>query len=165
MGQEFAGMAQALRMRVFGWNRTPLELPYFVSSVDHALEEADVVSLHRVLTSKTSGILNASRLAPHSAGAIIVNTARAQLMDATALCEALAQGRLRHVALNVFDGEPLPTSHIWSALQNVTLSAPAAFLTNEACKRLWRPTMEGAPQLQSSHRLCLSGSSFSNSLP
>jgi D-3-phosphoglycerate dehydrogenase len=154
IGQEFAGMAQALGMRVFGWNRTPLELPYFVSSIDHALEDADVVSLHLALTPETCGILNASRLGRLSAGAIVVNTARAQLLDETALREALELGRLGHAALDVFGDEPLPTGHVWSTLENVTLSAHAAFMTNEAYKRLWRLTIEGVVRLQRSHALC-----------
>ena len=59
-----------------------------------------------------------------------------------ALAEALAAGAIRHAALDVFAEEPLAPDHPFRRLDNVTLSAHAAFMTAEASTRMWRSALE-----------------------
>jgi D-3-phosphoglycerate dehydrogenase len=148
IGEEFASMAQALGMRVYGWNYTPRELPYFVSDLNSALEGAHVVSLHLALNADTEGLINAARLNLLAPGAILVNTARAQLVEDEALRQALKHGRLGHAALDVFASEPLSSGHEWTGFENVTLTSHAAYMTNEAYAELWRRTLDEARKLQ-----------------
>jgi D-3-phosphoglycerate dehydrogenase len=72
------------------------------------------------------------------AGSILVNTARGALVDEAALLAALQSGHIRHAGLDVFDAEPLKASHPLTQLDNVTLSAHAAFRTPEASMTLLR---------------------------
>jgi len=76
------------------------------------LRESDVVSLHLPLNEGTRGLIGASELETMRADAVLVNTARGELVDQDALAEALQAGRLRAAALDVFDEEPPVASRI-----------------------------------------------------
>ena len=69
-------------------------------------------------------------------GVILVNTARAALVDEAAMIEALKSGHIRHAGLDVFNTEPLPAGHPLTKIPNVTLSAHSAFRTPEASENL-----------------------------
>lgn len=142
IGTAFAELAAAIGMHVAGWNRTPRDEPYFVADLDGALRGADVVSLHLALNDETNGLIDARRLRLVRPGCILVNTARARLVDEPALLHALAEGRIGHAALDVFPNEPLPTCNPYSQLHNVTLTAHAAYLTEDACVELWLRTLK-----------------------
>jgi len=145
---EVARIAAGSGMRVLAWNRTPKSAPgvTFVD-LDTLLAESDVLSLHLVLTEATRGFLSATRLARLRPGAILVNTARAALVDEAALLAALRNGRLRHAALDVFHEEPLPAGHVLTSLANVTLTAHSAFRTPEAGRTLVRMALDIARRL------------------
>ncbi len=145
---EVARIAGGAGMNVIAWNRTRRQAPgvTFVS-VDALLRESDVLSLHLLLTDETRGFLNADRLARLRPGVLLVNTARGALVEEAALLEALRAGRIAHAALDVFDEEPLPTGHPFTALENVTLSAHSAFRTPEASDTLVRRALDIAKSL------------------
>ncbi|KAJ6155275.1 hypothetical protein N7470_005841 [Penicillium chermesinum] len=75
--------------------------------------EADVVSIHYVLSERSRGIVGAEELGAMKTSAIIVNTSRGPLIDEEALLEVLNAGRIRGAALDVFDPEPLPKDSPW----------------------------------------------------
>jgi len=79
--------------------------------LDPLLAEADVISLHVPLTAATRGLLSRERIARLRPGAIVINTARGELVDEAALAEALAAGRLAGAGLDVFGAEPPPADH------------------------------------------------------
>jgi D-3-phosphoglycerate dehydrogenase len=140
---EVARIAHGSGMRVLAWNRTPRAAPdvAFVS-VDELLAASHVLSLHLLLTDATRGLLDAARLGRLRPGAILVNTARAALVDQAAMIAALRDGRLAHAALDVFDEEPLPPGHVLTTLENVTLSAHSGFRTPEASEALLRRALD-----------------------
>jgi len=120
-----------------GWNRSPVsDAPCPLVSLNSLLETADVISLHLALTAETSGIIDATALARMKPDAVIVNTARAGLIDTPALLAALSEGHVGHAALDVFDEEPLPTDHPLLRLPNLTITAHAGFKTDAALRRL-----------------------------
>jgi D-3-phosphoglycerate dehydrogenase len=143
IGREVARLAQGIGMHVIAWNRTPRSdagVPMF--ELDELLAGADVVSLHLALNDETRGMIDARRLARMKPGAILVNTARGALVDETALIEALGSGRLRQAGLDVFHAEPLKPDHPLAGMENVTLSAHAAFRTLEASMTLMRRAID-----------------------
>jgi len=124
-------------MRVLVWNRSPKSFAgvEFVT-LEKLLAESHVVSLHLLLNDDTRGFLSRERIAAMKPGVILVNTARAAMVDEAAMIDALKSGHIRHAGLDVFDIEPLPKDHPLTKLPNVTLSAHSAFRTPEASENL-----------------------------
>jgi D-3-phosphoglycerate dehydrogenase len=141
IGQEVARVAQGIGMRVIGWNRTPRPDATLVD-LDTLLTSSDVISLNLTLNDETRGFLDAKRMARLKPGVILINTARGALVDETALLAALQNGRIRHAGLDVFHAEPLKPEHPLAQLDNVTLSAHAAFRTLEASMTLLRRAID-----------------------
>jgi D-3-phosphoglycerate dehydrogenase len=140
---EVARIAGGSGMRVLAWNRTPKTAPgVMFADLDTVLAASDVLSLHLLLTDETRDFLNAERIARIKPGALLVNTARAAILDEAAMIEALNSGHLRHAALDVFNTEPLPPGHELTKLPNVTLSAHSAFRTPEASDKLLRMALD-----------------------
>ena len=140
---EVARIAAGSGMRVLAWNRTPKSAPgvTFVD-LDTLLAESQVLSVHLLLTDETRGFLSAERLGRLRPGAILVNTARAAIVDEAAMIAGLESGHLRHAALDVFNKEPLAPGHKLTTLPNVTLTAHSAFRTPEASDKLLRMALD-----------------------
>jgi len=134
---EVARIALGSGMKVIAWNRSPKQFAgvEFVS-LDTLLAKSDVVSLHLLLNDETRGFLSRERINAMRRGVILVNTARAAMVDEAAMIEALASGHIRHAGLDVFNTEPLPADHPLTKIPNVTLSAHSAFRTPEASENL-----------------------------
>lgn len=141
VGRTCADIAQALGMEVAGWNHNAVDVPYFQPDLDVALGNADAVTLHLALNEQTTGLIGRHQLGLLRYGAILVNTARAQLVDQTALRDALASGHIGHAALDVFVEEPLPAHSDWRHIDNLTMTAHAAYMTDDAYAELWRRTL------------------------
>lgn len=140
---EVARIAAGSGMRVLAWNRTPKTAPGVTfADLDTVLAESQVLSVHLLLNDETRGFLNAERLGRLRPGAILVNTARAAIVDEEAMIAMLRSGHLRHAALDVFQTEPLPQGHVLATLPNVTLSAHSAFRTPEASDKLIRMALD-----------------------
>jgi len=130
-------------MTVAAWNRTPRpDAGVPLVELDTLLQKSDVVSLNLTLNDETRGFLDAARIARMKPGAILVNTARGALVDEAAMIAALNSGRIRHAGLDVFHAEPLKPDHPLARMDNVTLSAHAAFRTLEASMTLLRRAID-----------------------
>jgi D-3-phosphoglycerate dehydrogenase len=140
---ETARIALGSGLRVIAWNRTPKSFAgvEFVG-LEKLLASSDVVSLHLLLNDETRGLLTRQHIAAMKPGVILVNTARAAIVDETAMIDALKSGHIRHAGLDVFNTEPLPADHPLTKLPNVTLSAHSAFRTPEASENLIRAAWE-----------------------
>jgi phosphoglycerate dehydrogenase-like enzyme len=99
--------------------------------VEALLRESDIVSLYLRLSADTQGYLGRSRLALMKPTAFLVNTARAGLVDKTALVEALREGRMAGAALDVFHEEPIPAGDPILGLANVVLTPHNGGMTRE----------------------------------
>ncbi|MGH9175731.1 MAG: 2-hydroxyacid dehydrogenase, partial [Vicinamibacterales bacterium] len=84
---------------------------------------------------ETDRLLSAARLRRMKPSAFLINTARAELIDATALAAALRDGKIAGAALDVFEQEPLPPENPYRGLPNVILTPHVGFRTPEASGR------------------------------
>jgi glyoxylate/hydroxypyruvate reductase len=126
IGLDVGRLCAALGMRVVGTRRNPPQpgepLPQGFSELrgaaelDRFLPDADVVAICCQWTPETTRLFNKDRFALMKQGSILVNVARGEIVDEDALVEALDQGRLRGVALDVYVGEfeHLPPPRLWS---------------------------------------------------
>lgn len=147
---ELARIASGAGMKILVTNRSEKQYPNVTfCDIDRLLAESDIVSLHLLLCRETQNFLSRERIAMMKRGAILVNTARAFLVDEEALIEALVEKRIRHAALDVFGQEPLPANHPFCSLANVTLSAHSGSRTSEATDRVVMGALEHCRRLSS----------------
>ena len=141
IGAEVLRIGRGLGMEVIAWNRTPRPGAPLVS-LDELLARSDVISMNLTLNDETRGFLGPAQFARMKPGVIFVNTARAGLVDEAAFIDALRSGRIRHAGLDVFHHEPLKPDHPLARMDNVTLTAHAAFRTPEASMTLLRRAID-----------------------
>ncbi len=141
IGREVLRIGRGLGMEVIAWNRTPKPGAPLVP-LDELLARSDVISMNLTLNDETRGFLGPVQFARMKPGVIFVNTARAGLVDETAFIEALRSRRIRHAGLDVFHAEPLRRDSPLASMENVTLSAHAAFRTLEASMTLLRRAID-----------------------
>jgi len=143
IGREVARIGKGMGMEVIGWNRTKhAEISVPMVDIDTLLAKSDVVSMNLTLGDETRGFLSPERIGRMKKGVIYVNTARGALADEAALIAALKSGHIRHAGLDVFHNEPLSKDHPLAQMENVTLTAHAAFRTLEASMTLLRRSID-----------------------
>ena len=150
IGAEVARIAKGLGMQVIGWNRTKrADANVTTVELDDLLQRSDVISINLTLNDETRGFLDKARISRMKPGVIFINTARGALADEAALMEALKSGHIRHAGLDVFHNEPVKAGDPLAGLDNVTLSAHAAFRTLEASMTLLRRAIDIVKSVQS----------------
>ena len=134
IGLRFARMADALGMRVLGFDPFAKDLPAHVETVDLATlwRESDAISLHCPLTEDNRDLLDAQTLAQCKRGVIVVNTARGGLIDEHALLAAVRSGQVAMAGLDSFAVEPMAPGHPFQAEKHIVLSPHIGGVTGDA---------------------------------
>jgi D-3-phosphoglycerate dehydrogenase len=137
VGAEMGKIGRALGMKVIAWTRSPHNRQAELE-LNTLLETADVVSLHLALNEDTRNFLDRRRMRRMKRGAVLINTARAALVDEAELVAMLADGHLSGAGVDVYGSEPLPADHALRSAPNVALSCHTAWRSPEAVERLVR---------------------------
>ncbi|MCT9810757.1 3-phosphoglycerate dehydrogenase [Acidovorax sp. Be4] len=134
IGRRFAKMADAMGMRVLGFDPYAKDLPDYITPVDldTLWRESDALSLHCPLTDDNRGLLNAATLAQCKRGVIVVNTARGGLIDEAALLAAVRSGQVMAAGLDSFAVEPMSAGHPFQGEKNFVLSPHIGGVTSDA---------------------------------
>ena len=134
IGLRFARMADALGMRVIGFDPFARKLPDYIQSVELETiwRESDAVSLHCPLTADNQALLNAATLAQCKRGVIVVNTARGGLIDEAALLAAVRSGQVMAAGLDSFAVEPMTAGHPFQREPRFVLSPHIGGVTGDA---------------------------------
>ncbi|CAN0599689.1 unnamed protein product, partial [Ectocarpus sp. 12 AP-2014] len=103
---------------------------------DTLLATADIITCHAPATEGTVGFFNAANLAKMQPHALLVNTARGQLIDETDLADALRKGVIGGAALDVFAAEPLPETSPLREAPGLILTPHSAWYSDAAIDRL-----------------------------
>ena len=141
IGQHMARLGTGLGMRVVAWSyRTdPARAAACGAQLverDEVFRQADVLSVHLRNTPEARGFVGARELALMRPGALLINTARAAIVDQDALVDALRSRRIAGAGLDVFLEEPLPpASNPYRELDNVVLTPHIGAVTVEANAR------------------------------
>lgn len=143
IGREMARLGRGIGLEVIAWNRSPLaDASVPMVALDELLARAHIVSLHLALNDATRSFLDRAKLEQMKPGAILVNTARAGVVEEAALIELLRAGHIGHYATDVFAREPAPPEEPLLALENVTLTAHAGYNTPEAAMTMYRRAID-----------------------
>jgi phosphoglycerate dehydrogenase-like enzyme len=136
IGKEVARIGFAFGMKVVAWSQNLTEEKASAASatlVDKQtlFREADVVTVHLVLSRRTRGLIGAPEFAVMKQTARFVNTSRGPIVDEAALIEALQARRIAGAAIDVFDVEPLPPDHPFRKLENVLATPHIGYVTED----------------------------------
>ncbi len=136
LGKEVARIGQAFGMKVIAWSQNlsaEKAAEHQVTLVDknELFQQADILSIHVLLSDRTRGIVGEKELVLMKADAYLVNTARGPIVDEEALLTALRSKQIAGAAIDVYDIEPLPTDHPIRQLDNVILTGHTGYVVKE----------------------------------
>jgi D-3-phosphoglycerate dehydrogenase / 2-oxoglutarate reductase len=147
------GKQVAVRARAFGMNILVFD-PYLstdlskdlrvFASLESALPEANIVTLHTPLTDETKGLLGARELSLLPRGAIVVNASRGGVVEEAALLAAVRSGHLHGAGLDTFDLEPLPADSPLCSEPRIVLSPHTAAMTETSLAAMSLVTAQNA---------------------
>ncbi|KMO85909.1 gluconate 2-dehydrogenase [Megasphaera cerevisiae DSM 20462] len=134
IGKKVAQRLHGFDMTILGYDPYAATVPEYVQlvSLDILLRKSDFITIHSRLTKDTEELMNADAFAKMKPVAYFINTARAGLVDETALYEALKSKKIMGAALDVFDKEPLGREYPLVQLNNVTITPHLAGGTVDA---------------------------------
>jgi D-3-phosphoglycerate dehydrogenase / 2-oxoglutarate reductase len=134
IGLRFARMADAMGMRVLGFDPYARQVPAYIEtcSLETIWRQADAISLHCPLTADNARLLNAQTLAACKQGVIVVNTARGGLVDEAALLDAVKTHQVAGAGLDSFAVEPMTAPHPFQDEARIVLSPHIGGVTADA---------------------------------
>jgi phosphoglycerate dehydrogenase-like enzyme len=165
IGREVARRAHALGMRVGAISRMQKRsewLHWYVplKELDRTLPDLDFLVVACALTPETTGLLDARRLGLLRSDAVLINVARARIVDEDALFVALRDGRLGGAILDVWYDYPTPTDqsfrpsrHPFVELRNVIVSPHASGWTSPLLDRRWGVIADNVRNAKAPERL------------
>jgi len=142
IAQASAERARAMGMTIIAYDPfLPEDHPAWQTAERHEaletlLSEADAVSLHVPLTETTRGLFSSERLAMMKSSAVLINTARGQIVDEDALAKALKTGSIGGAAMDVFANEPLASANALAGVPNLIATPHIAGVTVESNTRI-----------------------------
>lgn len=141
IAQSLCRMARAVGFQV--WASDPYVSTALITkkgaqpvTLKRLIRGADFISLHLPLTSKTRRMINSERLKAMKRTAYLVNTARGELIDETALRDALTAGWIAGAALDVMEHEPPASNHPLAEMPNIVITPHCAWYTERSQQEL-----------------------------
>ena len=104
--------------------------------VEELLRNSDIVTIHCALTPETRNLINAETVGIMRPGAILINTARGEIVDPAAVADALKRGRLSYAAFDVHAKEPIPEDYPLKDIENVILTPHIAGVTEDSFRTM-----------------------------
>src|ERR1700688_3589585 len=147
VGGAVAQIGNAFGMKVITWSQNltaerAAEIGAKRVSKEDLFREADIVSIHLVLSARTRGLVGAAELALMRPSARLVNTSRGRIVVESDLISALWAGRIAGAAIDVFDQEPLPLDHPFRALRNLLATPHIGYVSRGLYGRFYQDTVE-----------------------
>ncbi len=137
IGQSVARIAEGFNMEIMVHTpRLPADSAYQNIAVEELFETADIITLHCPLTSSNRHMINADVLKKMKSSALLINTARGELIDEEALVEALNSGKIAGAGLDVLSEEPPKANPLLEGVKNLIVTPHCAWTAKEARQRL-----------------------------
>ena len=137
IGLRTAELLKAFGCKVIAWSRTHkpemMNLGCAYVTLEALMRDSDIISLHVPLTTETKHLISKDLLALCKPTAILVNTARGNVVDMEALAECLRDGKIAGAGIDVYEKEPpLPQDHPLVQAPNCVLVPHVGYATREA---------------------------------
>jgi phosphoglycerate dehydrogenase-like enzyme len=146
IGSQVARIGIAFGMNVIAWsqNLTPEAAAAAgarLVSKEELLRQADIVSIHQVLSSRTLGLIGAAEFQLMKPSARLINTSRGPIVVEAALIDALARRQIAGAAIDVFDVEPLPRDHPFRRSEHLLATPHIGYVSRALYQRFYRDTV------------------------
>jgi phosphoglycerate dehydrogenase-like enzyme len=146
VGGAVAQIGNAFGMKVIAWSQNltttrAAEVGATLVSRDELFQEADVVTIHLVLSGRTRGLVGAAELALMKPTARLVNTSRGPIVVEADLVAALKDKKIAGAAIDVFDQEPLPLEHPFRSLPNLLATPHIGYVSRGLFARFYQDTV------------------------
>ncbi len=147
LGSQVATVGKAFQMSVLAWSQNltaerAAQVGATLVSKDELLSQSDIVTIHLVLSQRTTRLLGTRELGLMKPTSYLVNTSRGPIVDEQALVAALQKKTIAGAALDVFDEEPLPLDHPLRRLENTVLTPHLGYVTTETYRIFFGQTVE-----------------------
>jgi phosphoglycerate dehydrogenase-like enzyme len=148
LGAKVSGLAKAFGMNVIAWSPNLTaerckEVGVGYASKEELFANADIITIHVVLSDRSRGLVGAADLARMKPTSYLVNTARGPIVDENALFETLKARKIAGAAVDVFSVEPLPVDHRFRQLDNLVLTPHLGYATKETFIAHYSQMVEG----------------------
>ena len=136
------GLLKPFHTQILYYNRTRQSLDFEAENnmrfvgLDELLENSDIVTIHCALTAETRNLINADSIRKMKDGAVLVNTARGEMIDPYALADALNRKKLAYAALDVHRMEPIASDYPLKEIENVILTPHIAGITADSFRTM-----------------------------
>jgi phosphoglycerate dehydrogenase-like enzyme len=147
VGRPVARVGLALGMHVLVYSRSLTEQAADAANVacaelEAVLKRSDVISIHLPLNAATRGLLGKRQIGQMKDGVILINTARAAIIEEEPFLEALRTRKIAMAGLDVYWQEPLPPDHPLKQLPNVVMTPHIGYVTEETMAVRYRGLLE-----------------------
>jgi phosphoglycerate dehydrogenase-like enzyme len=146
IGGVVARIGRAFGMEVIAWSQNltaerAAEAGAALVSKEELFRQADILTIHLVLSSRTRGLVGAKELALMKPTARLVNTSRGPIVIEADLIAVLQSGKIAGAALDVFDQEPLPADHLFRSLPNLLATPHIGYVSRDLYQRFYQDTV------------------------
>ncbi|MFC4319853.1 D-2-hydroxyacid dehydrogenase [Litchfieldia salsa] len=140
IGGEIARLGKAFNMKVIGVNRSGnahqnIDEMYAMEKLDEFLQEADCIVSVLPSTNETTYLLTESHFRSMKSNAIFINVGRGDLVKDSVLVKVMREKQIAHAILDVFETEPLPPTHPFWSMDNVTVTPHISSITKNYMPR------------------------------
>jgi D-3-phosphoglycerate dehydrogenase len=147
LGRRSAAVGKAFGMKAIAWSQNLTLEKAKEAGVEYASKEdlfrnADIVTIHLVLSDRSRGLIGAEDIARMKRSAYVINTARAPIVDQAALIKALREKRIAGAGLDVFETEPLPLDHPYRKLDNVVITPHLGYVAEQNYRKYFPDIVE-----------------------
>ena len=146
VGGQVARIGLAFGMKIIAWsqNMTP-EIAEAAGarlvSKDELFRQADIVTIHLILSRRTKGIVGTAELGLMKPTSRLINTSRGPIVDEASLIKALGSHAIAGAAIDVFDQEPLPSEHPFRSMDNVLTTPHIGYVTEGLYRMFYADTV------------------------
>jgi phosphoglycerate dehydrogenase-like enzyme len=147
IGSEVAKIGRAFGMNLIAWSQNltaerAAEAGASLVSKEELFRQADILTIHLVLSHRSRGLVGAPELALMKATSRLVNTSRGPIVVEADLVAALRDGKIAGAAIDVFDREPLAVDHPFRSLTNVLATPHIGYVSRDLYERFYQDTVD-----------------------